>query len=135
MYMAAKGGNLIPVASALQKGVAKPFTGNSNPQLSEDIRPGDIVVIGRIFHPEGGESVQYRVFSDTDNSFTDYAESYEFLEIARREADAEVVSADFSLVGGATPQLQAAFDRLKTNLMTIIGRLEALAAGSYYNVT
>lgn len=134
MYMAAKGGNLIPVANALQKGSAKPFTGNSNPQLSGDIRPGDIVVIGRIFHPEGGESVQYRVFNDTDNSYTDYAETYEFVEIARREADAEVVSADFSLVGGATPQLQAAFDRLKTNLMTIIGRLEALPAGSYYNV-
>lgn len=131
-----KAGNLTKIDTYALLGSAVPFNGNTNPQIGhEGVHNGDIVVIGRMRHANMAESARYRVFDASSNSYTDLAQTYAFIDIERRRSDANVIRADYSRLGGPTPELEADFETVKSRLQTMIATLRSRPSGAYFEVS
>lgn len=130
------GGNIMHEAGHALKGSARPFNGNSNPLIGQDgLMPGDIVVTARMRHANMSKSTRYRVFDPYSNQYTDVSETLSFLDIYRRESDANVILPDYSRVGGPTPALEAAFDTAKVYLQAIIVNVLGRVQGASFHIS
>lgn len=129
------GGAVMQIDSYALKGGAKPFNGNANPQVGQGgIEKNDIAVTARKRHANMSESTRYRVFDPYSNQYTDVSETMSFCDIQRRESDANVIVADYSLIGGPTPPLETAFQTAKTYLQAIIANLLGRAPGAGFDI-
>jgi len=96
---------------------------------------GDIVVTGTAYNWDGSTAYRLAMVDPFTHQYLTWVETAGFLYEAAANADSKEVKADFSLVGGATPELIAAYQSLKTEVASILQSLNLLDTNGYFYFT